>query len=79
MAKQRKMTDEELKQWNELCYYVRHEILKYDESSGKKFPIDMILLLLPIFYSDFINLIASVNVFGSDAAIFFTSIPFLEK
>lgn len=45
MAKQRKMTDEELKQWNELCYYVRNEILKYDESSGKKFPTDMALRL----------------------------------
>ena len=45
MAKQRKMTDEELKQWDELYCYVRDEVLKYDEVSGKKFPKEMILRL----------------------------------
>ncbi|HJG97392.1 MAG TPA: hypothetical protein K8V90_09845 [Romboutsia timonensis] len=68
MAKQRKMTDEELKQWDELYCYVRDEVLKYDEVSGKKFPKEMILRLKGLHEGKFManNNIKSLGSYGFD-------------
>lgn len=71
MAKQRKMTDEELKQWDELYCYVRDEVLKYDELSGKKFPKDMILRLKGLHEGKFManNNIKSLGNYSFDVIL----------
>lgn len=71
MAKQRKMTDEELKQWDELYCYVRDEVLKYDEVSGKKFPKEMILRLKGLHEGKFManNNIKSLGSYGFDVIL----------
>ena len=71
MAKQRKMTDEELKQWDELYCYVKDEVLKYDELSGKKFPKDMILRLKGLHEGKFManNNIKSLGNYSFDVIL----------